>query len=514
MKRVAAATALAFTLVVAARTPAPAEEAPSADELVARSRAAMGFERRPENERESWTVRVAKLDGSLETIRRGADSASETTLGPFRTAHGVVRGERWHQNENGETILDRPEPSQLERIVLQTVTHVHDPIDAWEIATTYASGHTLRSFYDTRSSYLVRTERSVAGRTTHTIYDDFRTDAHGHTRPWHYYGGDDRAENLYDYRLVRDDSATDVPESDVAVPRNRRTLVEFPAGAESVRLPARIEHNRIYVRLDILGRGLDFLLDTGAAALTIDHNVARELGLTIHGRARQTVAGSFETGRVIAPTVSIGNLTMHDVVLRTVPVASHETRGTRIVGLLGFDFLDAVALKIDYANGTVDALRPGTFVQPAAATALEVRLNSGTPVARATIGDASGDDFIIDTGAAFSYVVFQRFARAHPEAITGSGDRRVRSAEGVGGSLSFRPIESKRIGFGIWTFEDALGVEALSPNALGFDNEDGLIGADILKLFTVYVDYAANRLYLTPNERMQGVEATSAAGSK
>lgn len=508
MRRAGALAALLVVLAMAS-VPALAQDVPTPDELVARSRAATGQDRRADNERELWSVRMAGLEGTLETLRRGSDKASATTLGPFRTARGIARGIRWQQNENGETILDRPEPSQVERIASQSVARVREPFDAWLLATTYASGHTVRTFYDAHSNYVVRIERTNAGRTTHTTFDDFRTDARGHVRAWHNFGGDERPENAFDYRLVRDDLSGDVSESDVDVPRDRRTLVEFPSGLETVRLPARIERDRIYVRLDVMGRGLDFLLDTGSAALTIDESVIKLLGLPIRGRSRQTVAGSFATGRVILPLVTIGPLAMRDVVFRTVPLSSNEARGTRVVGLLGFDFLAACGIKIDYAHGTVDALRPGSFTPPTGTTPLAVRLNTGTPVGRATIGEATGDDFIIDTGAAFSYVLFQRFARAHPEAAATAGDGRVRYGSGVGGTLSFRSVAAKHVTLGTWSFDDAIGVEAVSPNALGFDNQDGLIGADILKLFTVYLDYTAGRVYLAPNGRMQMVEGSS-----
>lgn len=498
MTRLLAGVAFAIALVIRAVLPLAAQEAISPEELVARSRVASGVDRKPENEREVWLARVAGLEGTLETVRHGTDLASSTAMGPFRTAHGIWHGQRWHQNENGETILDRAEPSQAERTVTQTVTRVRDPVDTWVLTTVFASGHVMRSYYDARTNLMIRIDRVVAGRTVRTSFDDFRTDGRGRTRPWHYYGGDDRPDNAYDYRLQRDDHLGEIAESEIAIPRDRRTLVEFPSGTETVRLPARIENDRIYVRLTIGGRGLDFLLDTGAASITIDQTIARELGLTIRGRAKQTVAGSFDTGRVVVPTVAIGALTMHDVVMRTAPFASHEAVRTRVVGLLGFDFLDAVAVRIDYAAGTVDAMRPGNTVPPGSATSLDIRLNSGTPVTRATIGDATGEDFIIDTGAAFPYVLFQRFARAHPDAVHVAGDGHTSFGSGVGGSMAYRAVDAKRVALGPLLLDEPSGVEALSPNALGFDNEDGLIGASILKKFALLLDYAAGRIYLTP----------------
>lgn len=492
--------------------PPPAPQSLTAEELVARWRAAANYERHPDAERELWTIRVAGLDGSLQILRRGTDTESDMTLGPFRTAHGSSHGQRWHQNENGETILDRPEPSQTEKPLAQTVERVREPVDSWMLATTFASGHETRMYYDPRTFYLLRSERTVAGHTAHTIFDEFRTDARGRTRPWHYYGGDERPGTEYDYRLVRDDELSENAEAELAVPRDRRALVEFPAGTDVVRLPARIENNRVYVRLQIAGRGLDFLLDTGASMLTIDEDTVTKLGFPVYGRATQTVAGTFTTGRVVVPAVTVGELTMHDVVMHTAPYASVEGHDTRVVGLLGFDFLDAAGLKIDYANGTVEALRPGTLSAPAGATALDVRLNSGAPVTHAEIGEAAGDDFILDTGAAFSYVLFQRFARSHPEVVRAEREGRVQVANGIGGTMSYRDAPARKVELGTLTLPEVAGFEALSPSALGFDNEDGLIGADILKQFTVYLDYGSSRVYLAPASRAQAARQRTPSG--
>ena len=177
--------------------------------------------------------------------------------------------------------------------------------------------------------------------------------------------------------------------------------------------------------------------------------------------------------------------------------------------MLGFDFLDALAVKIDYANGdgrcpaariACRAARDGRARRPVE------RANAGG--ARATVADATGDDFIIDTGTNLAVVVFQRFARAHPDVVISLPDERVRFGSAVGGSLGYRPIETRRLELGSLAFDDAPAVEALSPDALGFDNKDGLIGSDLLRRFTVYLDYAADRVYLAPAARVVRAPAT------
>jgi len=86
----------------------------------------------------------------------------------------------------------------------------------------------------------------------------------------------------------------------------------------------------------------------------------------------------------------------------------------------------------------------------------------------------------------------------------------TRSGSGVGGSILFRALPAKRLSLGTLEFSDAAGVEALSADALGFDNEDGLIGSDLLKQFTLYLDYASNRIYLQSSPHL-GALATPPA---
>lgn len=479
----------------AAATLGTLQEPPTASELFARERTESGWERRAQTERETWNIRSGGLDGTLVVVRREADTVSALTLGPFHSARGFDRGQRWHQNDNGQTVLEAPHPTADERIVAQNVTRVHAPLDAWVVNATFAGGHVRRTFFNPRTYAIVRVEKMIAGRTVRTSYDDFRADARGRTRAWHEFGDDQRPEVTFDYRLVRDETGAPVVASELTIPHDRRALVEFPAGTQTVRLPARIANGRIYVRVTIDGRGLDFLLDSGAAAISLDASVARALGFAAYGHAIQTVAGRFAASRVVAPLVSIGPLAMRDVVMQTMPISLQEDRRTRVVGLLGFDFLAAVALRIDYANGTVDAARSGAEPAPDDAVPLEVRLGSQTPHARADVGDADGDDFMLDTGADFSLVLFARFLREHPGMpLLPQGD--VRSGTGIGGSVAYRMLSPQRLTLGSWRLNEVPSVAPLSPNALGFDNEDGIIGSDVLRRFTVYLDYAQKRVFL------------------
>ena len=492
--------ALALVAAAAAAVPARGDEIPPVEQIVARARAAAAADRRPGLERETWAVRAHALEGTEISVRRGNDVSSMLMLGPFHTARGIAGGTRWHQNENGQTVVDGADAGP-ERVVAQSVARARDPAGALVVTSGYESGHVGKTYYDARTMLVVRSEKLAAGRTAWTAFDDFRSDARGRTRAWHVTGGAERGQRDYDYRLLRDDVPPAVAPELVAAPPDRRLLFAFPEGTDSARLPARVEAGRIYVRLHIAGRGLDFLLDSGASNITIDGDVARELGLPRYGRTRQTVAGTFIAERAIASDVTVGPLVAQDLVMHTGPLAHREGSHTRVVGLLGYDFIAALGLRIDYANGTVDAFRPGTLRVPDTALPIGVRLSGEVPVASAVVGGALGEDFIVDTGAQFGLVVFQRFARAHSGAITIDESAPPRTGTAVGGTLQYRPITSRRIELGPFRLDRADEVEAVSPAALGFDDRDGLVGSELLRRFTVYLDYAAHRIFLTPTTR-------------
>jgi len=199
-------------------------------------------------------------------------------------------------------------------------------------------------------------------------------------------------------------------------------------------------------------------------------------------------------------TVDAGPLAMHDVVMRTIP-PDERPGDVKIAGLLGFDFLSAVGLRLDYDGGTVDAYRPGTIAPPVGAYAIDLRVSGAVPIVAARIDDSQSDAFVLDSGAAFSVVLFQRFAKSHPGARPQVIDGDVQLGDGVGGEMAYRTLRASDLGFGPLDFPQTASVEALAPLAFGLEGIDGLIGSELLRRFTVYADYASAKVWLEPGVR-------------
>lgn len=462
-------------------------------------------------------------DGGLEGTERDAwsddDYRIDTKIGPFVTAEGRYKGQRWVTNENGYTLLQRGIHQRAEANVralektdpgddVKLLGRLRAPADVYVVRVAPPDGREERRFYDASTFRLVRRETAYLGRLVVTTYDDYR-ETKGGALPYRSTVSDGQPENdeVYTVKYLSVDAP--VTADDVAIPGSRRLPVTLPAGVAGVRLPARIdEWGRVVVRLTIQGRGLDFQLDSGADGIVIDRAVAQELGLKTYGRWSTTVAGTITSTRAVVPKIALGPVVMNDVVVDALPFAFENDRATRVVGLLGYDFIAGCVVKIDYEHGTVDALRAETFTPPAKGIVLDAILDDQVPLIWSKFNDAVGERFMLDTGAD-DVVVFSGFAKKHPASVQDQSPHKVVSRtfnvvqmEGVGGELNVRPVVIAKMQVGTVLYPEALAF-VMSGEQPAFEHEDvdGLIGASALQRFDVYLDYANSRVVLVPNGR-------------
>lgn len=207
--------------------------------------------------------------------QRGADARFTVTRGPIRTSYGTYRGADWHQDANGITVTDAPDPER-------SPSEAPAP-SAGTTITTYAA---------------------YARFGTQTLPSSWRID-------------DRRAHEVTTYRRTQFVTGA-TSDADVAKPAARQ-LVSWPAGVRGVDLHAVFEDGQISIPVRIAGRSFFFLLDSGASAITIDPSVARELGLTLVNE-RDAVAGKrFESHDTVIPELNVAGLRMHDVVATRCP---------------------------------------------------------------------------------------------------------------------------------------------------------------------------------------------------
>jgi predicted aspartyl protease len=500
-RALAFATALVALAVSAAGT-APAQQT-ALDEAAIRAKVKEAVGEYAESYREVDDIAYSNGTSTTEhDYRRGKDFRYVFDSGPLHTEQGSYHGEVWYMNANGQVVFDDPAdpdgPADADA-PKAVVTRIQAPVDGYLLARLDARGRGVKEYVDATTWQLVRRERVTPRGTVVRTYEDVRAD-HGRTFPHHIHIENPVDKLNSDLRIVSYEPG-EVSDAEVALPDPRRRLVEFPESSDAVEIPSRFAGTQVYVRVTINGRGLDFTLDTGADGITIDNDVARELGLKQFGRETAFAAGRYDIANAIVPEMHAGPLTMRNVAVQIVPQGWEEAPNLKDVGLLGFDFIAELGLTIDYEHKRVTAV-PGTaFHAPTdpLTFALDVHVGGGTPRVPVAVNGVVAKHFLLDTGGDGSFMIANRFARRHPEAFknqTPYGAPHI--FQGIGGLFAVQPYKMSSVKLANLNLRDWIGYRIVT-NAYDADDFDGLIGGEFLRLFTVHLDYVNSRVYLVPN---------------
>ncbi len=288
-----------------------------------------------------------------------------------------------------------------------------------------------------------------------------------------------------------------VQPADVAEP-DARNVVSMPPGVDHADLPVTFDRGKIVVHATIEGRKIELLLDSGADGITISPAWAKELGLTVVNARNVLVARAVDIGQAIVPSLNIGPVSMHDVVVEVLPAGGRLSQSS-FDGLLGFDFLAELGVQVDYQHGTVRVVRGDSQAPPSdpSTISLNVRLGDLVPLTSITIDGARADRMVIDTGGSGSLLLFDYFSRRHPEVFRARAYN-VPTLSGVGGNVDIDAWNLNKITLGRISFTNFTGFRVLSKQSFAI-NDDGLIGYDFLRYFTVVFDYTHGHVYLTRN---------------
>ena len=439
------------------------------------------------------------------------DEADATNVmrGAIRTSYGTDRGGDWHQNANGITVPDLREPATAAPVkTVTSVERVHSPLDAYVLSELDVNGYGVREYVDPDSYLVVRRDDIEPAGTTitrNTAFARFGTQLL--PAAWRI---EDHAFNETTNYTRAHFVAGKTRVADVARPAARH-LVFFPHDTTVVDLHARFNGGQISVPVSIAGRTYFFLLDTGATALTIDPAVAKYAGLPFVNARREIAGSRFEAHDTILPAIDVGGLRMNHVVASVVALGMGR-KPTDPVGLLGFDFLAGIVAHIDYEHQRVLAIDPRAYAAPSGTdvSALRLRLGSQVPMVEADVGGAISQRLIVDTGSPSALLLFDYFSRRHGDvlrfpvdAIEQSSDPAARTSKGIGGDFQSRAFRMRYVRLGHFSIADLVADAVTSPRAYPQDN-DGLIGSDLLQFFTVDFDYAAGRIFLRARSALRG----------
>ncbi len=478
---------------------------------------------------EQWTTTDAGDVENGSSVTMGADYAITLTTAGLTRRYGEYKGRSWEQNENGIVTLlegvhgnargsldDTWRSAEVDGARL--LGEVQSPGPAYVVETLSVRSRRMWLFFDKATALLDRVVLFYAGGQYTYDFSSYRS-VGGVAEAERIHGANEKGDDAFDTAVTSRTYSPSIASGALAIPANRSDLVAFPADRASVRLPARILDGRfIVVRVNINGRGLDFALDSGADGIVIERGVAEELGLRGVGDTRREGKAKVQY-HVVAPEIDVGDLHMRNVVIQSLPFDTEQEETTKVVGLLGFDFLAGAVLKVDYDHGTLDAFPASSFDPPAGAKPISVALDDQVPMISCQINDVTAKYLIVDTGADSLYV-YSHFAIAN---FAGSPDPRKNVFKTVyfpfykdivvGGLVQAAQFRAASFVLGEYYFGGPLLY--VTWHASRFEDvlvdTDGIIGHSLLLYFDLYFDYPHARIYLVPNATYRAVSGATGA---
>lgn len=236
-----------------------------------------------------------------------------------------------------------------------------------------------------------------------------------------------------------------------------------------------------------------FIFDTGAGIEVISTPHVERLGLTGAGSVEAVGVGGGENAKLVkAGALALGPMTLTDHVMMVSDLAFLTPHlGEEIVGVIGFGVLSRCIAEMDLSEGRVALHAPDEGALQGLAWT-DLVLEGRVPAVRAMFEGHEGV-FRLDTGSN-GHVTFHQPAVKKWKLIA---DRELTDTKlgGVGGFVAAKEGTLAWFEIGGLRTEDVPASFAIEAKGTFADTKrDGNIGVELLKPFTLYFDYAGERI--------------------
>lgn len=264
-----------------------------------------------------------------------------------------------------------------------------------------------------------------------------------------------------------------------------------------------------------------FLLDTGASTSLLNQTLAHSLGLGpkhLHETAIGTGESSTRLGFAKRVVLSLASVDLPAQTVAVVPLADLESRiGHAMGGIVGADLFKRYVVTIDYAAKRITLNDPKTFAYHGGGELITIRVSGNRPFFKANLTPVCATpieaELVIDTGDSSTIAFHTPFVEKHnlraptqklvPHVSRGvSGESR-----NWRGRVSSLQIGKFEIHYPIATFSEATkGSEADRTY-------DGVLGGEILRRFSVTLDYSRHQMFLESNSALNEPYDTDMSGA-
>jgi predicted aspartyl protease len=280
--------------------------------------------------------------------------------------------------------------------------------------------------------------------------------------------------------------------------------------ADEIVLPFQYHQGFIIVDV-VVGKllPLKFIMDTGAEnTILLKKEIADVLKLSNHknisvyGSDLETEVHAHVSNGVSLQLVNCQTVKKNILILEEDYLVLEQYLGKRVDGILGVDFLDGLAIRIDYQNGELTIINPHfpytkkvKYYQ-----AFDIEVIEHKPYLLCDVevvpNKIKKSRMLIDSGAGLTFLLHNNsdtLLRLPDNIIKGN------LGKGLGGEIQGYCGKAHKLSFGSYYFNNALcsfQEIQLDSNVTKKVVRNGLIGNLLLERFDVIIDFNAKKLYL------------------
>ena len=278
------------------------------------------------------------------------------------------------------------------------------------------------------------------------------------------------------------------------------------ASGSSATFSVDIDNNIILMKARANGsRPLRFIFDTGAGATLLDERFVKELGLkTGRAVAGSGTGGYFKGYMVNGVSIGVEGARVPGQSIVVSPI--NAPPGFEFDGVIGYDFIKAFVVRVDYRKKEMTLYDPATFKYSGNGAVVPLDLaGRKTPLLRTLFAlagkPAFAADIELDTGFDTAFLLNRPFVERR-QLLRYFKHGAESTGHGAGGEQHRVLVNFSSARLGRFQFASA-------PVFLSFDrdgvekNVDGVVGGEVLRRFTVIVDYSRSRMILEPNSDLK-----------
>ena len=259
----------------------------------------------------------------------------------------------------------------------------------------------------------------------------------------------------------------------------------------------------LQARLNDIETPLNFILDTGSGAISLDSATVEEF--KIHhvpsGRIVGGIAGIHEVdyaryNSLVLPKLRVDSL---DFFINNYDVLT-SVYGVKIDGIIGYSFLKKFIVKVNFDSSYLQIYQPGNMRYPSGGAVLRP-LFSALPILRLYAKDQRSieSNFYFDTGAGLCFLITNQFQK---DSLLLKKKRKpvFIQVQGLGGKKQMQLTIINNLQIGPYKFR-RVPTNILDDefNVISYPSVGGLIGNDLLRRFNLILNYPQRQIHLLPN---------------